>query len=346
MQPKHLTKTLLLMSALVVIFMAILELYWRGRGFKPAYNDDKILWANSRKEVYKPADQLTVFIGGSRIKFDLDVETWEKLTGEKAVQLALVGTPARIILRDLANDEKFKGKLIIDCAEYQFFTTDTVRRERSAREALEYYHKETPAQKVSAYLDYAVESKLVFLEEGRFGLAQLLIDLKIPNRPGVINPPTFPKEFSTTSLARQSSMTPMFLADTALQNKQVAFWKTGILPLLKTPVLKGDTLNDLLEGIKISINKIRSRGGSVAFIRPPSGGLYLETESKVYPREKYWDYILTYTNSPGIYYADYPELSRLHCIENSHLSPQGAADYTASLVKILKQEKGWTFNGH
>src|SRR3954470_11416253 len=83
MQPKHLTKTLLLMSALVVIFMAILELYWRGRGFKPAYNDDKILWANSRKEVYKPADQLTVFIGGSRIKFDLDVETWEKLTGEK-----------------------------------------------------------------------------------------------------------------------------------------------------------------------------------------------------------------------------------------------------------------------
>lgn len=135
-------------------------------------------------------------------------------------------------------------------------------------------------------------------------------------------------------------MTPMFLADSSLQKKQKAFWMRGINRALP---IKGDTLNAFLEQTKKAIDKIRARGGSVVFVRPPSNGPYIEMENRLYPRQKYWDYLLDYTNTPGIHYADYSETANLVCAEWSHLALNEAAIYTAQLIKILEQEKGWKF---
>jgi hypothetical protein len=67
-------------------------------------------------------------------------------------------------------------------------------------------------------------------------------------------------------------------------------------------------------------------------------------ENRLYPRQKYWDYLLEYTNTPGIHYADYPGTANLICAEWSHLTLQNAAIYTSQLVKILQEEKGWKFS--
>jgi len=333
------------MLVIVAIFVVCLENYWRNRGFLPSYNDDKVLWATQRKRVYQPMDQATVFIGGSRIKFDLDIPTWEKLTGEKAVQLALVGTPARLTLRDLANDERFKGKLIIDVAETQFFSIDTIRRDKSAREAIEYYYKETLAQKVSASISYALESKFVFLEEGKFGLNSLLNDLRVSNRSGVVGPPVFPKEFAITSFSRQTAMSPMFLADPNLQKRQIDAWtRLPTSAINKPSPMRGDTLMAVLKGIKMSVDRIRSRGGRVIFVRPPSSGNLLVNEERIYPRQQYWDRLLEYTHVPGIHFLDHPAIAHFSCPEWSHLSPEDAVTFTRYLVEILQDEKGWTFN--
>ncbi len=341
MQPNHFSKAGILTVVLVLIFIAGLEVYWRNRGFHPTYNDDKVLWASKRGEVYKPADQATVFIGPSRIKFDLDIPTWEKLTGEKAIQLAIVGTSPRLILNDLANDEKFKGKLIMDLTEFSIFS-NSARREKSAMESLNYYYKETPSQKMSSYINYNLESNFVFLEEGKFGLNSLLYDFHVPNRKGVMGPPDFPKEFSVSSSERQASLTPMFLSSPRLIKIQIGNWiKRGALD--KRPGLKGDSLIAMFKQIKASVDKIRSRGGQVLFVRPPSSGGYLATEKIVYPRKEYWDALLAYTNSPGIHYADYPETANLACPEWSHLSPKDAIIYTETLVRVLRDEKGWKF---
>ncbi len=343
MESHHLVRASILMLVLVISFILCLELYWRSSGFTPSYNDDKILWAMKRKEVYESAEKATVF-GGSRIKFDLDIPTWERSTGEKAIQLAIVATPARLILRDLANDRKFKGKLIIDVADFQFFSIDTVRRDKFAREALQYYYNETPAQKMSGLINYELESNLVFLEEGAFGLNSLLNDLRIPNRAGVVIPGGFPKELLATSSERQNSMTPMFLASPLLQKRQKEVLKKGFISTMnKTPAIKGGTLNALLDGLKTSIDKIRSRGGLVMFVRPPSSGDILESEIRIFARQHYWDRLLAYTNTPGIHFSDYSELANFECPEWPRLSPTDAATYTAQLVKILNEEKGWIF---
>ena len=342
MQPAHYTKALILALLIVTCFIAWWEYFWRSKGYSISYNDDKILWAHKRKEAYKPLDQSTVFIGGSRIKFDLDIPTWQKLTGEQPVQLALVGTAPRLLLKDLARDKNFKGKVVIDVTEHAFFSIDTLRTERSAREGISYLRNETPTQKVSASINYFLESNLVFLEEGKFGLNNLLNELPMPNRQTIIVRPRVPKYMSMTSFERQSIFTSIFLADSGLQIKQIEFWNRNGRMNKDVPI-KGDTLEAFFKQLKTSIDKIRSRGGLVVFVRPPSNGKYLEREKRDYPRGQYWDRLLEYTKTPGYHFSDYPAIANLDCPESSHLSPNAAIIYTKHLAQILKEKKAWTY---
>jgi hypothetical protein len=338
MQSNQLNKAFILVFILVIGFVVFWEFYWRNKGFTIAFNDDKVNWADKRKQVYLPPGQATIFIGSSRIKFDLDIPTWESQTGEKAVQLAFVGTSARPVLHNLAADTNFGGNVIIDVTEHAFFSVDSIRREKSAREGIEYFNKETPSQKAGAKINYFLESKLVFLEEGKFGLNALLLDLRIPNRPGVFAIPVFPKAFAMAAFERQASLTPIFLADEKLQKIQSNIWiKIG--EMTKSVPISGPELEAYLKEIKTYINRIRARGGSVVFVRPPSTNEYLEREMLDYPREKYWDKLIEYTGTTGVYFSDYPETANLRCPENSHLSPEDAVIYTKQLIKILRADK-------
>ena len=137
------------------------EWYWRSKGLTISYNDDKVLWARHRRQVYTPSNQATILLGSSRIKFDVDIATWKEETGEKAIELSLPGTPPHLILQHLAKDVNFKGKVIVDVMELQFFAIDRERREKSAREAIEYFDNETPAQKTGAFINHLLESKIV-----------------------------------------------------------------------------------------------------------------------------------------------------------------------------------------
>lgn len=330
------------MLGIVITFVICWECYWRSKGFPISYNDDKVKWAAKRRQVYKSAHQETVFIGGSRIKFDVDASTWKKLTGEEVIQLAVVGTSPRSILHDLAGDERFRGKVIVDVTEPQFFEIDSVRMEKMAREALEYFRDETLAQEASSTINNFLESKLVFLEEGKFGMDVLLKELKIPNRAGVPDRQAQPKEFWTSNDARQSIFTPMFLVDTAMQNKKFETWATTNSRNTSVAI-SGDTLETYLKEIKTAIEKIRARGGVVVFIRPPSSGPHLAREMQDYPRALYWDRLLKYTHTPGFYYSDYPETANFVCPEGSHLRPSDAITYTKHLIKLLTNEKDLNF---
>lgn len=342
MEPKHFRKAALLSLTLLLLFVVSWEGFWRSKGFPVSYNDDEALWASQRKEVYQPKEKSTVFIGSSRIKFDLDIPTWEGLTGDKAVQLSMVGTSPRPLLHDLANDEKFKGKLVIDVTEGLFFSRHRAMREKSATEGIAYYKDWTPAQKMSAAINHVVESGFVFLEEDRFALNALLSDLEIPNRPGIFSFPRFPKEFGITTARRQDYMTERFLTDTVLQRKQTDSW-TKLGGLDRTPGIRGDSLEAVFKEIKTSVDKIRSRGGEVIFVRTPASGPMEEATKAAYPRNIYWDGMLKYTNTQGIHYADYPATAHFICPEWSHLSSKDAISYTKQLARILQDEKRWRF---
>jgi hypothetical protein len=338
MKTDHFLKAGVLASIVATAFVLSWEGYLRSSGFAVTYNDDKALWALHRPNASLPMDEATVFIGSSRIKFDLDIPTWEKLTGEKVVQLSLVGTSPRLLLQDLAGDESFSGKLIVDITEPLFFSQNPFFHQ-SAREAIAYYKKQTPTEKISNQINLALESGFVFLEERRFSLNTLLNDLAIPNRPGVFSLPPFPKGFEWTTIDRQTYMSEMFLSDTNDIKRQTEIW-ASLISGDPTPPLDGEALEEVMSEIQTAVEKIKDRGGKVIFVRTPSSGLMGEGEKMAFPREKYWDKILIKTEAPGIHFSDYPETAGLICPEWSHLSPAQAVHYTHHLVDRLG-EKGW-----
>ncbi len=123
MEAPNLKKAGMLSVILVIISIGCWEFYLRAQGIKSAYDNGKELWADKRAMVYEPINKSTVFIGASRNKYDIDIDTWKRLTGEHPIQLGIEGECPRPILHDMAMDKKFKGKLIIDVTEGLFFSS-------------------------------------------------------------------------------------------------------------------------------------------------------------------------------------------------------------------------------
>src|SRR5580765_6384329 len=98
----------LFLSLLVILsweFYLRKTFYTESSGLKFSYDDNEALWADKRAMVYEPPDQATVFIGSSRMRFDIDISTWENMTGDHAIQLGLDGGDPRPVLSDLAKDK-------------------------------------------------------------------------------------------------------------------------------------------------------------------------------------------------------------------------------------------------
>jgi len=246
------------------------------------------------------------------------------------------------LLDDLANDIKFKGKVIIDVTEGIFFDPNEARANSSAATAIKYYKDWTPAQKASSRLNKFLESGLVFLDKNKFSLNAFLNEIPLPKRKGVWLFPLFPRGFEMNTSERQNFMTDDFVKDTYQHQKQIANW-IFFGDTVKIQGIKGDSLSTILKSVKTSIDKIKARGGQVLFVRTPSSGGYIETEDVVYPREQYWDRMLSYTETQGIHFKDYPGIANFICPEWSHLTPGDAVVFTREFIKILKEEKGWKF---
>ncbi|HUS01052.1 MAG TPA: hypothetical protein VMY77_04960 [Chitinophagaceae bacterium] len=341
MESKNFVKAGILTLILVIISIGSWEFYLRNKGITIAYDDGKELWSDKRAKVYAPSDEATVFIGSSRNKYDLDTDTWRSLTGEEPIQLAFEGASPLPILDDLANDQKFKGKLMIDVTEGLFFSLFSPLGAR-VTDGIKYFKDRTPAQNFSFKVNHILESQLVFLDKDYLSLNALLSKV-VPPRPGVYPDPDFPMEFGRITFDRQDKMTDRFVADTNLQNKVKGIWGSFAKLASTIPPPTPAQIDSIFTTVKNDINKIKARGGQIIFVRTPSSGPYLMGEKMVFPREKYWDKLLALTNCPGIHFEDYPAIAHFQCPEFSHLSPSDAIVFTKNLIKILEEEKGWRF---
>lgn len=342
METPRLKKAGILTLVLVLASIGSWELYLRSHGNKISYDDGEPLWNDKRTMVYEPIDKATVFIGASRNKYDIDIDTWQKVTGDHVIQLALEGDSPLPVLDDLAKDKKFKGKLIVDVTEGIFFST-TDNNIGESKEFVSEYKKRTPAQRFSFQINHFLESKLVFLDKNYFSLNSILQKLKVSKRKGVIAEPfEYPLEAGRITFDRQNIMMNEFLIDTVLRNHVIAIWDYYLNKNKEIPPL-GKKLDSIFTTIKYDCDQIKGRGGKILFVRTPSSGMYLTREKKQYPREIYWNKLLTYTNTPGIHFEDYPAIANLQCPENSHLARPDAIVFTKNLIEILRLEKGWNF---
>ncbi|NUY79788.1 hypothetical protein HUK80_02690 [Flavobacterium sp. MAH-1] len=337
MTEKTIAKSALLMAVVVIASIVGYESYLRGQGMQISYDDGSPLWTNQRKEANK-AENAVVFVGSSRIKYDLDLATWEAQTGMKAIQLAHVGSNPVPMIEDLANDPNFKGNLVIDVTEPLFFSNVPFLMEKPTS-SIKYFHEETLAQQASFEINKVVESQLVFLDKENYALNAKLDRLMIPNREGVFGMPIFPTEFGLTTFDRQTYMTDRFVQDSTQVNVVRNIW--GLLMSAKMgPPMTQAQFDGIMQNVKVSVDKIKARGGKVIFVRTPSSGPFYQGECMGFPRQKFWDKLLKVTGCEGIHFTDDPELAKLQCPEFSHLDRSDAVKYTIGLASIL-QQKQW-----
>lgn len=342
MNEKTLFKSAMVTLVIVVSVVLGCELYLRNQGVKVDYDDAAPLWSDKRAKTNLPSENAVVFIGSSRIKYDLDIPTWNTLTAVEAVQLAIEGSCPRPVLEDLANDPNFKGKLVIDVTEGLFFSNAPPNLELPLKN-IKYFHDRTPAQLVSFELNKILESQLVILDKNNYSLNAQLDALELQSRPGVFMMPIFPMNFGRTTFERQAYMTDSFVADAKERQKVIDIWSFFAGLSKGAPPTPQAAYDAIFKSVSEQINRIKARGGEVVFVRTPSSGPYFQGESMGFPRDKFWDRLLKETNSPGIHFKDYPAIANFDCPELSHLKKQDAVIFTKHFFELLSQQKGFAF---
>jgi hypothetical protein len=324
----------LVVLVLIVVATAGWEIHWRSNGFSPGeFVDTPGLWAIQRRAA-SDRDQPTVVIGSSRVLFDINLDVWERVAGSRPIQLALPGTGPRPFLHDLAEDTTFVGVVLVGVTPPLFFTDAFNLR----LEALSHYKTETPSQYLSQKLAMLLEARLAFLDSENTPFFSLLKFYTLENREGVARTDRTPRRLETVDADRNSRMWHVVERDSLYKQLSRDIWVHLIEgapkpppdapPLDPTPVLKS---------VKEDVDKIRSRGGDVVFIRAPSEALWRDAENGGFPREQFWDLLLEYTNTGGVHFEDNEALQGLDLPEWSHLSASDAVRYTEALVPLVHE---------
>jgi hypothetical protein len=302
---------------------------WNARrlGYTPSYADTAGLWAMERRRVTESPDGM-VAVGSSRTFFDLDLGVWKEMTGTPITQLAIVGTSPRRFLNDLAEDSTFRGLVLVGVTPGLFVIAGGFR----AR-FLDDARKETPAQRLSQQLAMQLERRFAFLAKDDLPLFALLRHRRMPNRKGVDDPYLEVWRLETIGERRQAYMWEKLERDPRLLKHATMAWEDG---MDERPPVTDAAIDSMLAANKAAVNRIRSRGGEVVYVRWPSGGRYVPHEQRIAPRERTWEPLLRETNAIGIHFEDYPELQGYELPEWSHLARREVPRFTRALVPIIR----------
>jgi hypothetical protein len=314
------------------------ELYWRANWYEPGdFNNSFGLWARQRDRAVGDA---TVFIGSSRILFDVDLDVWEELAGVRPVQLATEGTSPRLFLEDLASDPKFNGLVVVGVTAPLFFSMKGGLRE----DLLADYRKETPSDRLDYFLASRLEETFAYTDD--FTRPKMLIKIApLPTREGM-PPNVVIRKLSTATVDRNTRMWRRVEEDPGFRQLAKDNWVALIKQLSPPPGPDGAppppmpdaAIDAVIDEVKTNIDKIRARGGDVAFLRFPYGGVWEQTEDLGFPRARFWDRLVTETGSVGVAWQDYPALQGFDLPEWSHLSAAESERYTRALVPIFYEE--------
>jgi hypothetical protein len=329
----------------VLIAVAVWEVFCRSLGYEPTLNDTSDLWAEARRRV---EPESVVIVGDSRAWFDSDLDEMERGLSKRPVQLALAGSCAYPVLQDLTNDDHFHGTIICSLVPRLFFAPPGSPPVERAEKAVQRYHGQTWAQRVSHELSIPLESSFAFLKQDDLTLEALLKELPIPDRPYALVPPRLPPYFCSIDRERRARMVEQCARPGRLQDKVKGRWSRLFTPppppRFIPPEVFAARINAAIEArfrdTVAAVEKLRARGGKIVFVRFPLSGKLKEYEDQATPRAQTWEPLLQHTAAPGIYFEDFPELAGFECPEWSHLSAGDSVEFTKRLVPHLRQALG------
>jgi hypothetical protein len=329
----------ILLGALVLflLLMAAWEAYWRDFGAVPGFRNSNGAWAEQRRRIDAGEGGKTVLVGSSRILFDVQLPVWERLGGERPIQLALEGTTPVPVLEDLAQDANFTGRLVVGVAPDLFFSGFAYRGE-----AIEHFHKQGPSQRSGHWLSKRLLEPYFAFYDPDFALATVVCRQDWPLRPQMRKDTRVRKLMVQDSPDRNTFMWRKVEDDVAYRDLARSIWAENFTgpppPMMDTPEKAQKLMAAQIDRAAKAIATLRARGVRVVFVRPPSNGAYYAFEQKAMPRTQTWDVLLRRTGAPGIHFEDYPQLQGYELPEWSHLTAADARRFTTQLQPLVERE--------
>ncbi|KQC28718.1 hypothetical protein [Flagellimonas eckloniae] len=333
-------------SLLIALFLGVIglvgwEFFLRSQGFSRSIDDNDALWALERSKVDDLSKEDIVLIGSSRVHFDIQLDEWKKIIGKKPIQLSAGGCSPLPVFHDIVNTSSFNGTILVGVTPGLFFSTTYPEAPPWAwpQARIDYFHDRTFAQRINHKLSIPLQNSLAFISEVEgvdgLNLKELLGKVKIGNR--VFDPmPPF-HSFETIRLDRNVRMKKRMETDTAFANTVKKVWQffmSGEGP----PPDKKATMAFFLEDLK----KFKEKGGNVILLRCPSTGYLRDFETKITPRNEFWDELVEKANVRAYHFEDYPQLQNLTLPEWSHLTADDADYFTREFIKIMKTDGMFT----
>ena len=320
--------------ALFALLLGGWEWYWRDFGATPGTRNTEGLWAIQRRRIDNGEGDATVLLGSSRVYFDVQLPVWEQRSGKRPIQLAFEGTTPLLFLEDLAADANFTGRVLVGVAPDIFFSGFAYRGR-----ALKYSRTESPAQRVGQWLSMRTVERWCAFYDPDFALATVVKRLDWPQRLGR-HAFLDVRKLSVTADDRATHLWDKVENDPAYREITRQVWLQEFVPSEDDPPPEkvAQTIKEQIERAAKAVALLHARGVKVLFLRPPSGGPFLENENKLFPREKTWDALLAASGAPGIHFEDYPELQGGELPEWSHLTHADAERFTAALHTIIARD--------
>jgi hypothetical protein len=326
----------LIALVLFALLMTGWELYWRSFGASPSYRNSDGQWAQQRRRIDTGEGNKTVLIGSSRVLFDVQLPVWEKLAGERPIQLAIEGTSSVPVLEDLAADPNFTGRLLVGVAPDLFFSGFAYRGN-----VLPFYHKEGLTQRSGNWLSMHLLEPFFAFDDPDFALATVVRRQAWPLRSGM-TPKLDVRKLRMSDADRNTHMWDKVETDPDYRTLARSIWagRSGGPPPpdMDTPAKLHAVIDTQIQRAADAVAKLRARGVQVVFVRPPSAGRYLAFENHLFPRAQTWDVLLKRTGAPGVHFEDYPELQGYNLPEWSHLASADARRFTAALYRIVERQ--------
>jgi hypothetical protein len=316
-------RVLLLAFALLACSLGGLEAYGRVQGFRPTVPESLGLWHYWRQQVYPRDGKVIVLAGTSRICTDISLITMrECLPDYRIVQLGILGSVSCIgLLKDFADDPAFRG--IVIC---ELDTPLLQRSEWDGHRDFRTYRPPTLESLIDCVAKAWLQDRLVCISNSltsRTLIARLLRESshEQPSKTTRAFSREVRYDFGTRRYLAEATERPADGAEVKVAEDPSAQWR--------------HFANDVRE-IDQMVQRLRSRGGRVVFLRAPSTGAGWIRDQAEHATLARWDRFARHSSAVCIHFRDVPQMRNLTCPDGSHLDYRDAPHFTRALVARLK----------
>ena len=293
------------------------ELFLRTAGYQALLPDNELLWAYNRGKV-RNGD--VILVGASRIQSALNPSLLEQGLKRPVYMLAIPGTSAIPVVEEILASGFSNGLVIFDYIPRLLFDPDGQRAERVAPYLSALRKLKSPARQVEAELVLATHENLVFRRQA---LAPQQVTRAQLKGSGLILP--------HYEMGRDRFRKMDFSRLDQVEEAERLFRRIAAA----SPRPDSDSLRILNDRFTRIQERAEQQGVRLLLVKLPTSGKIRAFESKLYPRDQYWEHFAARTNA--IHFEDYPSLRSIEPPDGSHLGREQAQQFTEAFVEVVKR---------